>query len=83
MDVEDDVFFRINYQQFTKYFRNEVCKVSFVHFYRPSLTAFNSKQAVIDQATDIINRGAGQVLRLFLEQSDSFTGGIGKEESRK
>ncbi|CAO3661965.1 unnamed protein product [Umbelopsis ramanniana] len=61
MEVEDDVFFRINYQQFTKYFRNE---------------------AVIDQATDIINRGAGQVLRLFLEQSDSFSGGIGKEESQ-
>ncbi|KAI8577106.1 hypothetical protein K450DRAFT_253690 [Umbelopsis ramanniana AG] len=61
MDVEDDVFFRINYKQFTKYFRNE---------------------AVIDQATDVINRGAGQVLRLFLEQSDSFTGGIGKEESQ-
>ncbi|KAI9285252.1 RNA polymerase III subunit RPC82 helix-turn-helix domain-containing protein [Umbelopsis sp. AD052] len=61
MEVEDDVFFRINYKQFTKYFRNE---------------------AVIDQATDIINRGAGQVLRLFLEQSDSFTGGIGKEESQ-
>jgi hypothetical protein len=45
--------------------------------------AFQSIQAIIDQATDIINRGAGQVLRLFLEQSDGFSGGIGKDESRK
>lgn len=28
MEVEDDVFFRINFQQFTMHFRNEVYVVS-------------------------------------------------------
>lgn len=25
VEVEDDVFFRVNFKQFTMYFRNEVC----------------------------------------------------------
>jgi len=60
VEIEDDVFFRVHFKQFTMHFRNE---------------------AVIDQATDSINREAGQILRLFLEQSNGSSSDIGQDES--